>query len=190
MAYSLNKVKVLIVEDMQPMLSLTKSLLSIFGFKEIIGTTSAEEAFELYKKDQPDVVITDWLMEPMSGLDLIDKIRKEPGSPNPYVPIILMTGYSDRLRVERARDTGVTEFLVKPYTSRDLYARIVQIIEKPRQFVDAGTFFGPDRRRRKNYEYSGPMRRASDREEGAGQDPQSRKNAELLKKLREEARKV
>lgn len=190
MAYRLNEVKVLIVEDMQPMLSLTKSLLSIFGFKELIGATSGEEAFELCVKNDPDVIITDWLMQPMDGLELIKKIRTEPSSPNPYVPIILMTGYSDKLRVEHARDSGVTEFLVKPYTARDLYARIVQIIEKPRQFVDAGTFFGPDRRRRKNFAYDGPTRRASDRIDEGRSSTERRVATEILEKLREDTKKI
>lgn len=159
MTYQFNNVRILIVEDMQPMLSLTTSILNIFGMKNVDGVKSVEEGYALFQQYNHDLVITDWLMEPLDGLDLIRKIRKEESSPNKFVPIILMTGYSEQPRVETARDTGVTEFLMKPYSARDLYARIVQIIEKPRQFVDAGDFFGPDRRRRKNFDYTGPNRR-------------------------------
>jgi len=162
MPYTLEKATVLVVEDMQPMLDLTKSLLDIFGFKHVYGSRDAEKAFELICEYNPDLIITDWLMKPVDGLELINRVRKDENSPNPYVPIILMTGYSDRTRVEAARDSGVTEFLMKPYTAKDLYSRIVQIIEKPRQFVDAGTFFGPDRRR-KIRPYKGPIRRNSDK---------------------------
>jgi DNA-binding NtrC family response regulator len=73
-----------------------------------------------------------------------------------------MTGYSNRDRVEAARDHGMTEFLVKPYTARDLYNRIVRLIEKPRQFVKTREFFGPDRRRHKEDEYEGEGKRKKD----------------------------
>lgn len=191
MVYQLHTVKILIVEDMHAMLTLTKSLLSIFGFQQLITAKDGEEGFEAVKKHDPDVVITDWLMEPKDGLEMISEIRKNPLSPNPYVPVILMTGYSDIKRVESARDMGVTEFLVKPYTARDLYSRIVQIIEKPRQFVDAGEFFGPDRRRKKGVGYSGPHRRQADEDEDMSKSPEERRiAAEILNKLRKEAEEI
>jgi CheY-like chemotaxis protein len=158
-AYDLSQVRILIVEDMQPMLALTTSMLGLFGFKNIHGAKSADEGYKLFCQHNHDLVITDWLMEPLDGLDLIKLIRQDQKSPNRFVPILLMTGYSDQPRVEAARDMGTTEFLMKPYSARDMYARIVQIIEKPRQFVDTGEFFGPDRRRRKNFAFFGQDRR-------------------------------
>jgi two-component system chemotaxis response regulator CheY len=191
MAYNLEQASILVVEDMGPMLDLTKSILSIFGFKNVYGAKDANRGYELLKEYNPDIVITDWHMEPVDGLELIDRIRKGKDSPNPYVPIILMTGYSDRSRVENARDTGVTEFLMKPYTAKDLYSRIVQVIEKPRQFVDTDGFFGPDRRRRKNLDYQGPKRRTADVEEEAEQSEERRKVAsEILNNLRERTSKI
>lgn len=163
MTYKLETVKILLVEDMQPMLILTRSVLDIFGFKNILVAKSGEEAYEIFQRENPDLVITDWIMGPMGGLELIEKIRKDPESKDPYVPIILMTGYSNRVRVESARDEGITEFLAKPYTSKDLYNRIVQIIEKPRQFVKHRDFFGPDRRRRSDSDFEGQKKRGSDK---------------------------
>lgn len=191
MTYSLENVAVLIVEDMQPMMELTRSILNIFGFKRVFCARDAEKGFQILREENPDIVITDWLMEPMNGIDFIKHIRTSENSPNPYVPIILMTGYSDRVRVEAARDSGVTEFLMKPYTAKDLYSRIVQIIEKPRQFVDCGTFFGPDRRRRKNFDYDGPFRRSADTPEGDENTEEKRKIAsQILHDLREQTGKI
>lgn len=102
----------------------------------------------------------------------------------------MMTGFSSQLRVEAARDCGITEFLVKPFTSRDLYNRIVQIIEKPRQFVDADDFFGPDRRRRAIKDYDGPQRRDDDNETKEEQSEDQRSSAQLLEKLRNEAKNL
>lgn len=191
MTYSLEQASVLVVEDMQPMMELTRSILTIFGFKSVYGARDAEQGFRIIREENPDIVITDWLMEPVNGIDFIKKIRTSEESPNPYVPVILMTGYSDRTRVEAARDSGVTEFLMKPYTAKDLYSRIVQIIEKPRQFVDCGTFFGPDRRRRKNFDYQGPLRRsADDPEDHEGTEEKRKVASRILQDLRQQTDKI
>lgn len=79
-------------------------------------------------------------MKPVDGISLTRRLRNDPLSPNQYVPVILMTGFSEKRRVMQARDVGVTEFLVKPFNARDLYRRIAQIIEKPRQFVRSEDF--------------------------------------------------
>ena len=98
----------------------------------------------------------------LSGLDLVDQIRNSDASPNKMTPIIIMTGYSARPRIESARDTGVTEFLVKPFSASDLARRISHVIKKPRDFIEAEGFFGPDRRRHRDENYPGPHRRSDD----------------------------
>lgn len=159
MAYDFSQVKILVVEDMPPMLTLTLSLLTMFGFRDSEGAKSVAEGFDLFRKHKHNLIITDWQMEPLNGLDFIKMVRRDPNSPDRLVPIILMTGFSDKEKVEAARDAGATEFLMKPYTAKDMYARITQIIERPRQYVEAGDFFGPDRRRRSDG-FNGPDRRA------------------------------
>lgn len=195
MSYDLGKAKVLVVEDMKPMQTLLKSILSLYGFKDV-GTSSGEtEAFRIFCRMNPDLVVVDWVLEDGDGLSLVRRIRKDPASPNAFVPVVLMTGFSSRLRVEKARDMGVTEFLVKPFTSRDLYARIEHIIEKPRQFVELDEFFGPDRRRRKGDDYAGPRRRDNDQSGEASparsaESPQGKVAVDVLRKLLAEAKKA
>jgi DNA-binding NtrC family response regulator len=77
----------------------------------------------------------------------------------------MVTGYSAMPRVAEARDTGATEFLVKPFSANDLAKRIAHVINKPRDFIDSNEYFGPDRRRRKADDYIGPLRREEDRGE-------------------------
>jgi two-component system, chemotaxis family, chemotaxis protein CheY len=190
MTYKLDHIKVLIVDDMRPMLILLKSVLNSFGFTQITTAENGAAGFERYCEIKPDFVITDWLMDPVDGLTMTEMIRKSPLSPNAFTPVIMMTGFSSRLRVMNARDRGVTEFLVKPFTAKDLYTRVFQIIEKPRQFVDAEGFFGPDRRRKKIQDYTGPRRR--DEEASAAGEKTVLKDiaTDILKKLREEARNI
>ena len=191
MAYDFKNAKILIIDDMKPMVSLTKSVLNIYGFKDVFTAENGEEGFEVACKEDPDLIIVDWMMDPMDGLEFTRLIRRNPMAPNPYVPILMMTGFSSRLRVEEARDSGVTEFLVKPFSSMDLYKRVAQIVEKPRQFIDAETFFGPDRRRKIDDGYQGTRRRNDDsRKESAGKAGQNNKANEILQQLRDQAKGI
>lgn len=162
MAYDFSDVSVLIVEDNQPMVDLLKSLLEAYGITKVYTAKDGDEGFELFKKELPDLILSDWMMKPVDGISFTRRVRNDASSPNKFAPVILMTGFSEKRRVMQARDAGVTEFLVKPFNARDLYRRIVQIIERPRQFVRSEDFFGPDRRRKRESSYAGPRRRDED----------------------------
>jgi two-component system chemotaxis response regulator CheY len=155
----LKKISALVVEDLHPMRTLIVSVLDSFGIGTILEASNGERAYDLFQKHNPDLVITDWLMEPVDGLELIRMIRRNPDSVNRLVPIIMMTGYSAIERVTLARDLGTTEFLTKPFTGRDLARRINLIINRPRDFVETDHFFGPNRRRKSGEGYNGPRRR-------------------------------
>lgn len=188
MTYQFSNAAILVVDDMKPMLNITVSILKVFGFKHIYTAQDAEEGFQKFCQYSPDLVITDWLMEPYDGTELTHKIRTDPKSPNRFVPIILMTGYSAKIRVMESRDKGVTEFLVKPFSAKDLYARIEQLIEKPRKFIDAKEFFGPDRRRKKGDDYTGPHRRTVDsKNDDKSKSGDEKRIENILKKLKQDA---
>jgi len=159
MAYQFQNISVLIVEDNEPMTKLIKSLLETFGITKVDTAKDGEEGFIKFCNTNHDLVIADWMMKPMDGISLTRRIRNDPLSPNQFVPVILVTGFSEKRRVIQARDSGVTEFLVKPFNARDLFRRISQIIERPRQFVRSEDFFGPDRRRVRKDQYKGTERR-------------------------------
>lgn len=158
MSYQFKNIKVLVVESSRAMFDLTKGVLGAYGVGEIYSAYNCDEGFNQFCKHNPDILIIDWLTEPHNGLELTRRIRQEPNSPNPFVPIIMMTGFSQMKRVIMARDSGVTEFLVKPFTSKTLAHRIELLVEKPRTFVKAEEYFGPDRRRRRD-EHKGQERR-------------------------------
>lgn len=165
MSYQFRNITVLIVESSESMFSLTKNVLLTFGVNQIYSSFDALDGFHTFNRLNPDLVIMDWLGEPENGLDLTRMIRTKESSVNPFVPIILMTGFSQKRRVLMARDCGITEFLVKPYTAKALYQRIEQLIKKPRLFVKSENYFGPDRRRKRAGAYSGPERRTEDQPE-------------------------
>lgn len=187
MAYSFENITILVVEDNQPMLDIIKSLLLAFGVGNVVVAKDGNQGLKAYLQHNPDIVIADWMMIPTDGISMTKKIRSDPASGNPFVPIILMTGFSEKRRVLQARDAGVTEFLVKPFNARDLYKRLCQVIERPRQFVRSEHFFGPDRRRKTNIEYTGPMRREDDVQKQQEQKQRIEEAHESLQKMRDKA---
>ena len=94
---------------------------------------------------------------------LVRALRNDRESPSPYVPIIMLTAYSNYEDVCATRDSGVTEYLVKPFSVRALADRILSVIDHPRPFVRSPDYFGPDRRRRADAGHAGPFRRAGDK---------------------------
>ena len=145
------------------MLSLLHTLVRSIGIKHIIEAPDGTCGLVALREHNPDFVITDLTMQPMDGIAFTRKVRRD--CPNPYLPIIMVTGHTAYARVIEARDAGVNEFLAKPITVSNLQSRILQIIERPRPFVRSNVYFGPDRRRRKNPKFTGPFRRQNDTSE-------------------------
>ena len=158
----MKELKVLVIDDCAPMLGMMVSILDRFGFTSIVTARDGEEAFAVFQAEKPDLVITDWHMPNVDGLEFCHWIRRNKHSVNRRVPIILMTGFSERERIGKARDSGVTEVLVKPFTAKDLARRIMYVIDVPRDFIEAMEFLGPDRRRRPDDDYIGGNKRSAE----------------------------
>lgn len=162
MSYQFKNITVLVVESTRAMFDLTRAVLQTFGVNQVYSAYGSDEGYDTYCRVNPDLIIIDWLDDPDNGLELTRRIRTEERSPNPFIPIIMMTGYSQKRRVLQARDSGITEFLVKPFTAKALYLKIEQLVERPRHFVSTESYFGPDRRRKSENEFTGPDRRTPD----------------------------
>jgi len=166
--YNLERLNFLIVDDNKHMRALVMSILHALGAKNVIDAGDGADAFKELRHFPADIIICDWNMEPLDGLDFTRMVRTASDSPNPFVPIIMLTGHTEMNRVAEARDAGIHEFLAKPISAKGLYSRIRSIIERPRPFVRAGQFFGPDRRRRDNPSYMGGERRKATDDAGGG----------------------
>jgi CheY-like chemotaxis protein len=159
---NLENVSFLLVDDNQYMRTLIKTILATFRCKEISEAADGADAFKMMSSGfNPDIIITNWNMPTLDGLEFVRLVRTAQDSANPFVPIIMVTGFSEHHRIVAARDAGVTEFLVKPISAKVLYSRIVNVVQKPRPFVRAKFYFGPDRRRTVSTRYRGPERRAN-----------------------------
>jgi DNA-binding response OmpR family regulator len=156
-------IQVLIADDERMIQRLVYDVLTQLGFRNITVASSGRQAIEHLKRQPFDFVITDWRMKDMEGIDIIRFVRSSPESPNPRIPIIMLTGNTEAHYVFTARDAGVNEYLIKPFTAEQLVRRIRAIIEKPKAFVEAPAYKGPDRRHRAEDPPQGNDRRRSKR---------------------------
>jgi CheY-like chemotaxis protein len=159
--YRFDRLKILVVDDSAHMRKLVVTILQAFGTVQIYEADCGERAWTLLRDANPDVIVLDWMMEGMSGLEFARQLRTSSQTPNPFVPIIMLTGHTNIDHVRLARDAGVNEFLAKPVSVKAILTRLIAVIEYPRPYVRTKSYFGPCRRRRGADEYRGPERRAA-----------------------------
>ncbi len=156
---NLSLLRCLVVDDNAHMRKLTATTLYGLGVKEIYEAADGATATKILEEFNVDIIVLDWVMSPEDGIAITRRIRSKTESSNPFLPIVMLTGHTERIHIEEARDAGVTEFLSKPMSVKGLAMRIFSIIDKPRPFVRNSNFFGPDRRRHNGTIYRGPERR-------------------------------
>lgn len=164
--YDFSDISVLILEDNLFMRQLVRKMLHGFGVRTLMEGSDGSEGLEIMGREHVDVVICDLLMDPLDGADFTRTVRTAGDSPNPEIPIILVTGHTEPWRINFARDSGVTEILAKPIAAQTLMHRMVHVIESPRRSISSLTYTGPDRRRR-SVEYKGVDRRKSEESQAA-----------------------
>lgn len=163
--YDFSRVKVLIVDDNRFMRETVRNILNAFGINQVQSAGDADKAWSLMAEFKPDMCLIDWRMETgPDGISLVKRIRSDPKSVNPFMPIIMLTANAEARHVVEARESGINLYLAKPISAETLYNRLVAAVEQSKPFVRAPNYFGPDRRGRQRPDYSGPKRRESDRE--------------------------
>ncbi|MCI5049120.1 MAG: response regulator [Rickettsiales bacterium] len=140
-------IKVLVTDYDKHIRNLVKGVLEDFGFQQIHMATNGKEAVEIIQNEAIDLLITEWPMTLVDGKELVNFIRVSGRAPRQDLPIIMLTGKAEKEDVLEARDFGVTEFVVKPFTAKTLSHRIIQVVDNPRPFIITEEFVGPERRR-------------------------------------------
>ncbi|WP_158046987.1 response regulator [Skermanella pratensis] len=161
-------VRVVVAEDDRGTRLVLRGLLRSLGVRDFQECANGAEAFVQIKRSAPDILISDWEMPEVSGIALTRLVRNHPDSPNPLMPVIMLTSHSNHQLVERARDAGVTAFLAKPVSRKALAARLEAAVHRSRCYVLTRRFFGPDRRRAQAWAASAAKPLA------AGQPPEGR----------------
>lgn len=154
----LSRLRILVVDDNQNMRMIVREILRVFGIRDILEAENGGAALDVMNVNVPDLVLTDWEMTPVSGLELVQGLRSRQKGPGTFIPVIMVTGYTEQSSVIEARNAGVDNFLAKPLSAFDLYSRMLRVIQQPRTLVDAKTYLGPDRRY-SDADYDGEERR-------------------------------
>lgn len=142
----LKNFKVLVVDNDLLIRKLVLSVLQHFGFVSVTLAKDGRKAQELLLENNYDFMITDWRMEDIDGIDVVHFVRRSQTASKKHMPIIMLTGNTEVDHVSAARDAGVTAYLIKPFSAKELARRIRLIIEEPRPFIISKKFTGPDRR--------------------------------------------
>jgi len=158
----LDILKILLVDDNHHTRVMLAEILRAVGINQVFEAGDGAEGLQMMRRHPVDIVMTDLAMSPLDGIDFVRLLRNSPDSPNQMIPVIMITGHLTIRRIAEARDAGVNEFVAKPITARNVLDRLQLIIDHPRPFVRTDDYFGPDRRRRIDPDYAGPMRRKAD----------------------------
>ncbi len=90
----IDQLNVMIVDDNQHMRSLVRAIMEAIGIRNLIEAREGEHALEKMRNNEVHLVITDWNMEPMDGIDFTRYLRSSPDSPDPFIPVIMLTGHT------------------------------------------------------------------------------------------------
>lgn len=148
---------VLLVEPHQLVRRIMRDILRVMGVAGTHVVDTVENAYAWLKENHADVAFVDWSSS-TDALALMRLLRAD-DSPNPYMPVVVISAYGDRDHVRLARDAGVNEYMLKPFSPQTVVKRMRSVVEQPRMFVKSGQFFGPDRRRHRSLDFPGPERR-------------------------------
>lgn len=172
--------RVLVVDHNPTTSKLLIELLKGLGAAEVMVKTQSRPAMEVCPEFEPTLILTEHKGPNLDGEAFTRAVRRS-ALVCRRVPIIMVTAEATTAAIMGARDAGVHEFLRKPFTSGDLTRRVEVLALKPRNWIEAVGYVGPDRRRFNSGEYRGPRKRKAD---NAG------KAADALAEARDQAMRI
>ena len=123
---SFNKnMRVFIVDDYNTMLRIMRNLLRQLEIDNVEEATDGDTAFRMIQKNPPELIISDWNMQPVTGLDLLRKVRAD--AKLRHIPFIMVTAESKTENVIVAKQSGVSNYIVKPFNAETLRAKIASV---------------------------------------------------------------
>jgi len=138
---------VVLVADSSSYLSMIiHGMLRGFGTNKVLEVRNSMDVLQALSAQKIDILLCDARLPPHGGLKLTHAIRRKVDNENRMMPILLMSSDTRERSVKQARDAGANMVIAKPISPASLYDRLAWIALTPRQFVDAPTYFGPDRR--------------------------------------------
>ncbi|RYE33779.1 MAG: response regulator [Hyphomicrobiales bacterium] len=116
---------ILVVDDYQTMVRIIRNLLKQLGFENVDDASDGSAAISKMRDKKYGLVISDWNMEPMSGFELLQKVREETALAE--TPFIIVTAESKTENVVAAKKAGVSNYIVKPFNAQTLKTKIESV---------------------------------------------------------------
>jgi len=120
--------KVLVVDDFATMRRIVKNVLKQIGFTKIVEADDGSTALAVLKKDEVGLIISDWNMPKVSGLDLLKTVRSDESMKD--MPFLMVTAEAQKDSVVQAVQAGVSNYIVKPFTPEAIKEKLEQIFKK------------------------------------------------------------
>ena len=143
---SLEGLSILVVGESSDERAELMVMLEGFGFANFRNAGSGTEALQRLRGGRFDLLLIDAMLPVLDGFEVVLSVRRDPESPNPFLPTVMMLPSRDRSLVLKARDVGVNRLLLKPVEAEPLRRALVLALGDPREFVREDTYAGPDRR--------------------------------------------
>ncbi len=121
-------IKILVVDDFSTMRRIIRKLLTELGFTNIVEAEDGAKALTILKRERIDFVLTDWNMPNMTGLELLEEIRRTPELTK--IPVLMVTAESKREQITQAAMSGVNGYIVKPFSAGTLQEKVTKIFER------------------------------------------------------------
>jgi two-component system chemotaxis response regulator CheY len=139
----LQGLEILIADGNAYMRRLTRTMLLNLGAKSVMEAADGLAALEAIRTCDPDVMLLDWDMPVVSGMEVVRIVRSPGVFPRPNIPIIMLTSRAQHSSVIEAMRAGVHEFLIKPTSPKALRDRLTSIVFKPRPMMQLGEHYVP-----------------------------------------------
>lgn len=152
----------IVADDVAHTRNLVAEVLRGAGYDNIRHASDGNRLLQLTDEYGPRVVITTSRLPGLSGLEYTRMIRAGYRTVSRQLSIIAMTDTPTKAFLDAARESGVDEMLVRPFTAQAVLLRVKAVMERPREFIDSAKFIGPCRRRKMVDDYTGPLRRFVD----------------------------
>ncbi len=123
-----SNIKILVVDDFATMRRIVKGLLQELGYHNIQDAEDGAAALVKLKTERFELVVTDWNMPVMTGLELLKAIRAEPSLK--AIPVLMVTAENSREQIIEAAQSGVSGYIIKPFTAVTLREKIARIFER------------------------------------------------------------
>ena len=118
----------LVVDDFDPMRTVTIGQLHDLGANHVLSAANASEALNLLKSERVDIVLSDWNMPGMQGIDLLRAIRAD--ARLKHIPVLMVTAEAKKEQIIAAAQAGVNGYIVKPFTAATLQEKLSKVFER------------------------------------------------------------